>query len=159
MSGYQLAQLNIATMKHPLDSPEMADFMNNLDPVNALADVAPGFVWRLQTEDGNATSISHFGDDIIVNMSVWTDLDALHDFVFRTMHAKIMARRKAWFERMESAYTVLWWIPEGTTPGLDEARGRLAHLRAYGPSPEAFTFKHPFPAPAVDADLRERTLG
>ncbi len=147
MTDYHLAQLNIAEMKHPLDSPPMADFVANLAPVNALADTAPGFVWRLQTEDGDATAIDFFGGNVIVNMSVWTDVEALHRFVYRTAHAKIMARRKEWFERIEAAYTVLWWIAAGTTPSLEEAQARLDQLRAHGPSPEAFTFKQPFPPP------------
>lgn len=147
MTNYHVAQLNIAQMKHPLDSPEMADFVANLAPVNALADAAPGFVWRLQTEDGDATAIDFFGGNVIVNMSVWTDVEALHHFVYRTAHTKIMARRKEWFERMQSAYTVLWWIPAGTTPGLEEAQAKLDHLRAHGPTAEAFSLKQPFPSP------------
>lgn len=147
MSRYQLAQLNIAKMKHPLESPAMADFVANLETVNALADRSPGFVWRLQTDDGDATGIRFFGPDTLVNMSVWSDVESLHNYVYRSAHTGIMSRRKEWFERTEEAYTVLWWVPENHVPNLEEAKERLNRLRSRGPGPEAFTFKKPFPAP------------
>ncbi|MBV7330008.1 DUF3291 domain-containing protein [Chloroflexi bacterium TSY] len=147
MTSYQLAQLNIAQLKYAINSPEMSDFVNNLDRINALADSAPGFVWRLQTEDGDATSIRFFGSDTLVNMSIWEDVASLHDYVYRTAHAEIMSRRKEWFERMEEAYTVLWWIPKGKIPSLNEAKERLEKLRLLGPTIEAFTFKKVFPPP------------
>lgn len=146
MSSYHLAQLNIARMKYPAESPEMADFMNNLDRINALAESSPGFIWRLQTDEGDATGIDYFGPDILVNMSVWRDSKSLHDYVYRTSHAQIMSRRKEWFERFEEAYTVLWWIPAGDLPTLDEANEKLELLRANGPTAAAFTFKLEFPA-------------
>ena len=147
MSSYHLAQLNIAKMKYPAEAPEMADFTNNLERINALADQSPGFIWRLQTEEGDATAIDFFGPDILVNMSVWLDGESLHDYVYRTSHARIMSRRKEWFERFEDSYTVLWWIPEGHIPTLEEANEKLELLRANGPTAEAFTFKQGFPAP------------
>lgn len=147
MSRYHLAQLNIAKMKHPLEAPEMADFVANLDAINALADGSPGFVWRLQTEEGDATAIRTFGPDTLVNMSVWTDVESLHDYVYRSAHAAIMSRRKEWFERTREAYTVLWWMPRGSIPTVDEAKEKLGRLRSVGPTPEAFTFKKVFPAP------------
>lgn len=147
MPQHHLAQLNIARMKFPIESPGMKDFVDNLDTVNGLADRAPGFVWRLQTEEGNATDIDFFGPDTLVNMSVWKDVESLHHFVYRTAHAGIMSRRKEWFEKMNESYTVLWWIPKGRSPTLEEAREKLDLLRANGPGPAAFTFKKAFPPP------------
>ena len=146
MSSYHLAQLNIAKMKYPAEAPEMVEFMNNLDRINALAEQSPGFIWRLQTEDGDATGIDFFGPDILVNMSIWKDSKSLHEYVYRTSHAQIMSRRKEWFERFEDSYTVLWWIPEGHIPTLEEANEKLELLRAEGPTAEAFTFKQDFAA-------------
>ena len=149
MAEWHLAQLNIARLRAPLDSPELADFVAALDPINALADAAPGFVWRLQTEDGDATSIRAFDDHmLIVNMSVWESLDALSDFVYRSDHRAVMAGRRQWFDRMAEAYTVLWWVPAGHEPTVEEAKARLETLRRGGPSAEAFTFKAPWPAAA-----------
>ena len=144
MSEYHLAQLNIAKMKHSLDDPRMQAFVDQLDAVNALADEAPGFVWRLQTEEGNATAIDFFGADTLVNMSVWRDVESLRDYAFRSQHKEVLARRHEWFERMEDAYAVLWWIPAGTIPSLEQARERLDSLRERGPSTFAFTFRQLF---------------
>jgi hypothetical protein len=143
--GFHLAQLNIARFKLPMDDPAMAGFVEQLDPINALADTAPGFVWRLQTEEGNAISIHAFEDDLmLVNMSVWESVEALADFVYRSGHVAVMRRRREWAERMAEAYMVLWWVPAGELPSIEEAKGRLEHLREHGPSPEAFTFKKRF---------------
>jgi len=147
ITSFHLAQLNIAKMKYPAEATEMADFMNNLDRFNALADESPGFIWRLQTEEGDATGIDFFGPDILVNMSIWKDSKSLHEYVYRTAHAQIMSRRKEWFERFEDSYTVLWWIPAGEIPSLDEANEKLELLRALGPTAAAFTFKQTFTAP------------
>jgi hypothetical protein len=147
MSGYELAQLNIAVMRAPLESPDMADFVANLDRINALADGSPGFVWRLQTDEGDATAMRPMGEDMLVNMSVWRDLDALARFAYRSAHAEILRRRKEWFERMQEAFVVLWWVPGGHRPDVAEARLKLDLLRAKGPTADAFTFRHPFPAP------------
>lgn len=150
MSVYQLAQLNIGVIKAAMDSPVMADFAGNLDRINALAESTPGFVWRLQTEDGNATSIRPFqNENMLVNMSVWRDMQALIDYVYRSAHVELMRRRNEWFERMNEAFLVLWWIPAGHQPSVAEALARLEVLRAKGPTPEAFTFRHAFPAPDV----------
>lgn len=142
-------------MKYSLDSLDMQEFVDNLDRINSLADQAPGFIWRLQTEEGDATSIDYFGDETIVNMSVWSDLHALHAYVYRTDHAKIMSRRKQWFDRLKEAYTVLWWVPAGHLPDLDEANERLALLRRSGPSPDAFTFKQAFDPEGGRLNLRD----
>ena len=141
MPEYHLAQLNIAKMKYPLDDPQMREFVDRLDDVNALADNAPGFVWRLQTEDGDATAIDFFGADTLVNMSLWRDAEALRAYAFRSAHKDVLARRHEWFERMQEAYAVLWWVPAGHLPTLEEAAKRLERLRRDGPGPQAFTFK------------------
>ena len=147
MPSYYLAQLNIAKMKFPIESPEMFEFVDNLENINALAEHSPGFVWRLQTEDGDATGIDFFGADVLVNMSIWENVESLHSYVYKTAHAKIMSRRKEWFNRVEEAYTVLWWTPEGTIPPLDEAKSKLELLKAQGPTTEAFSIKQAFPSP------------
>ena len=147
MADYQLAQLNIAQMRYDTEAPEMADFVGNLDLINAMADSSPGFVWRLQDEEGNATAFRPFGDDMLVNISVWEDMESLRQFVFKTAHSDIMKRRAEWFDRMESDYLVLWWVPAGHTPDEAEAGEKLEILRREGPGPQAFTFRNPFDAP------------
>jgi hypothetical protein len=147
MVRYELAQLNIATMKEPLDSPVMADFVANLDRINALAESSPGFVWRLQTEEGDATALRPLGDNVIVNMSVWESVEHLNQYVYRSDHAGILRRRRDWFERMSEAFFALWWVKQGHRPTVAEAIARLEHLRAHGPTAEAFTFRVNFPAP------------
>lgn len=136
-----VAQVNVARLAAPLDSPVLVDFVANLEPVNARADGAPGFVWRLQTDDGDATAIRAFPDhEIIVNMSVWETLDVLRAFVYSGDHLMIFKRRREWFQPMGESAVALWWVPAGHTPTVDEARARLDFLRAHGPSPYAFTF-------------------
>jgi len=148
--GWHLAQVNIALPSAPLDSAELAAFVDQLGPINALADAAPGFVWRLQTEEGDATAVNAFGDDrILVNMSVWTSLEALRDFVFRSDHATVLRRRREWFEALGEASTALWWIRAGTTPTVAEAEERLDLLRGAGPGPSAFTLREPFDPPSA----------
>lgn len=147
MSQYELAQLNIAVMKEPLDSPRMADFVANLERINAVAESAPGFVWRLQTEEGDATALRPLGDRTLVNMSVWKDVASLNQYVYKTAHVEIMRRRKEWFERMSEVSIVLWWVPQGHRPSVVQAIERLELLRAQGPSADAFTFRHAFPPP------------
>lgn len=148
MSGYHLAQINVGRLLAPIDDPLIADFKNNLDRINAIADGQPGFVWRLVGEEGNATDIEvRPGDpNFIVNMSVWTDVEALGAFVYRTDHRGIMRRRAEWFEKMET-YMALWWVPAGTTPTVEDGMAALETLARLGPSPAAFTFRQPFPAP------------
>jgi hypothetical protein len=165
VDSYELAQVNVGRLLAPLDSPQLADFMANLEPVNALADVAPGFRWRLQTEDGNATAIRAFEWDatteagVIVNLSVWESVEALATFVYSGRHREVLRRRREWFETMPEAYTALWWVPAGQRPSTQDAEDRVRHLRRHGPSPYAFTLRQPFPAPdrsdevvATDAD-------
>lgn len=151
MSRYHLAQLNIAVLKAPLESPLLADFVANLDRINALAEAAPGFVWRLQTDAGNATALRPLGDDTIINLSVWQDVDSLSRYVYQSAHVEIMRRRREWFERMAEASTVMWWVPAGHRPAVAEALERLALLTKGGPAPEAFTFRHAYPPPDSEA--------
>jgi hypothetical protein len=147
-SSYHLAQINIGRALVPVDHPQFADFMANLAPINALADADPGLVWRFQTEDGNATAVRPYEDDrIMVHFSVWKDFDSLRAFTYGGMHAAIMRRRREWFERMTDFYLALWWVPAGHRPSVQEAVGRIEHLKQFGPSPEAFTFRQFYPAP------------
>jgi hypothetical protein len=149
MAAHHLAQVNVATLRAPLDGPELAGFVAQLEPLNALADQSPGFVWRLQTEDGDATAIRPFDDDrVMVNLSVWASLEALRSFVYATGHLDVMRHRRAWFHRMPDPYLALWWLPAGTIPTVAEARERLELLAAKGPTTDAFTFRAPFPEPA-----------
>jgi len=151
--SYELAQVNIARLLAPLDSATLKDFVDLLDPVNAAADASPGFVWRLQGEDGNATGVQSFAWDagdsagVIVNLSVWTGIDALAAYVFGELHVQVLRRRREWFERMREAYTVCWWVPAGHRPTTDETEERIRELRAHGVSPRAFTLRQHFPPP------------
>jgi hypothetical protein len=151
--AFELAQVNISRLLAPLDSPLLADFVAALDEVNAAGDRAPGFVWRLQTEDGNATAIRAFAWDVgdshgvIVNLTVWTSVEALAAFAFSGRHVEIMRRRRTWFARPAEATTALWWVPAGHRPSTEEAEDAVRHLREHGPTPRAFTFRTPFPAP------------
>ncbi|MEU4037929.1 DUF3291 domain-containing protein [Streptomyces collinus] len=136
-----LAQLNVAALSHPLDDPRTAPFVELLDPVNAAADAAPGFVWRLVEEGAaDATALRPMGENVIVNLSVWETQEALWEFTYRSGHLEVMRRRREWFERHVEAHMVLWWVPAGHLPSVGEALERLADLRAHGPSPRAFTF-------------------
>lgn len=140
-----LAQLNVARFKAPPGDPVLADFMAALDPINAIADEAPGFVWRLQTEEGNATSIHAFDDPVmLVNMSVWESVEVLADFVYGSQHLDVMRRRREWTTRLVEQHMCLWWIPAGSLPTVEEAKERLDGLRENGPTPYAFTFKTRF---------------
>ena len=142
MSDWQLAQLNIAQLKAPIDSPELADFVANLNRINTLAEQSAGFIWRLIDDDSSGDAMDQpFGDDMIVNMSVWASVESLHDYVYKTAHAEIMSRRREWFNRIQSVYAVLWWVPFGHQPDLHEAHQRLSLIQKDGPGPNAFTFK------------------
>ena len=154
MTRFHLAQVNIGRFRAPLETPVMEGFRTQLDPINALADQSPGFVWRLQTEDGNATAIRPYaGDDLMaVNMSVWDSLESLQRFVYKSEHVATLRGRKQWFEQLEGPILALWWIPAGHIPTVSEAQERLQHLKDHGPTPHAFTFRTPFPAPGGPAD-------
>jgi hypothetical protein len=154
MLGWELAQLNVGIIKAPMDSPVMADFAANLERINAVAEGSPGFVWRLQTEAGDATAIRPFDDpNLLVNMSVWRDVASLNAYVYSSAHVEIMRRRREWFERLDQAFLVLWWVPAGHRPGIDEAVARLERLRSLGPTAEAFTFRQAFSKPDASAPM------
>jgi hypothetical protein len=149
MAAHHLAQVNIATLRALLDGPELAGFVAQLEPINALADRSPGFVWRLQTEDGDATAIRPYEDDrVMVNLSVWASFEALRTFVYATRHLEVMRHRRQWFSRMADPYLALWWVPAGAIPIVAEAKERLELLARQGPTAGAFTFRVPFPEPA-----------
>lgn len=154
---HELAQVNVARLDAPLDHPRLHDFVMALDTVNSEADDAPGFIWRLQADDGNATSIRAFGWDvdgaagIIVNMSVWTSVEALADYVYSGQHLAVMKRRREWFVPMREAYTALWWVPTGHRPTTAEAEERLRQLRRGGPTVNAFTLRRVWPPPGLHA--------
>ncbi|MCI0352630.1 MAG: DUF3291 domain-containing protein [Acidobacteriales bacterium] len=146
MAQFHVAQINIGHMKAPLDDPSMAGFVSRLDEVNALADRSPGFVWRLQTPEGNATYLRPYEDDrIIINMSVWETIEDFKNFVYRTAHSELLRQRHDWFEKFSAAYFALWWVPVGHIPGINEAKKRLAHLDKHGSTEFAFTLKSVFP--------------
>jgi Domain of unknown function (DUF3291) len=148
MSAWHIAQLNVGRAVAPPGSPGLADFMAALDRINALAESSPGFVWRLQSDSGNATDILVSDDpQSLVNMSVWSSVESLFDYVYRSAHTDVMKRRREWFEKPTEAYQVLWWIPAGHVPGVAEALERLAHLRREGPTSHAFTFGRRYPPP------------
>jgi hypothetical protein len=150
VSGFQLAQINVGRLVAPIDSPQVAEFVANLDRINALADDQPGFVWRLTGAGNNATDIQAFDDPAIaLNMSVWESLEALAAFVYRSDHLGVMRRRREWFEPPTEAYMALWWVPAGHIPTPAEGRARLETLRRLGPTPSAFTFRQPFPPPGA----------
>ncbi len=146
---YHLAQLNIARPRAPLDSPQLAGFVSRLDEINALADAAPGFVWRLVDDDGaNATGLRPYGPDVMVNLSVWESIEGLYDFAYKTAHLDVLRRRREYFDHEGlDAYAVLWWVPAGTVPTVADARVRLDLLARNGPTPDAFTFRDSYPAP------------
>lgn len=143
--AYQLAQVNIARMIAPLDSDVMRDFVDNLDPINALAEAAPGFIWRLKGDGNDATSLRPYEDErIIVNMSVWESIDALFQYAYYSDHTAYFRRRAEWFAKMNTPAVALWWVEAGHIPTVAEAKGKLELLEKFGPTPQAFTFKKRF---------------
>jgi Domain of unknown function (DUF3291) len=157
----QLASLNVGRLLAPLDSPRIAEFVAQLEPINRLADGSPGFVWRLMTDEGDATAIRPFADDLmLVNLAVWESLEALRAFVYSSAHVEVLRQRRDWFERLATAHMALWWVEPGHIPTVAEATDRLERLRRDGPTPAAFTFRTPFAAdaagpgsPMVDAEF------
>ncbi len=148
--GWHLAQINVALAVDDLDSSALSGFVARIEEINALADDAEGFVWRLQTEEGDATGIQAFDDPrMIVNMSVWRDLEALRDFVFRSAHLELLRARADWFHKPAEMHQALWWIPAGDLPTVEDGRDRLAHIRKHGPSEKAFSFARAYPPTAV----------
>lgn len=147
-TAFHLAQVNVAYMRAAQDDPLLADFVARLDEINALAEQSPGFIWRHVSDSRDPAAREYEDTMVLFNMSVWRDVEALHAFTYRTAHAELFAARKKWFDdamaRMQSRSMALWWIPAGTVPGVQEAKDRLAHLTANGPSAMAFTFKQRF---------------
>ncbi len=145
---HHLAQYNIAWCREPFESALYDDFREYLDRINRLADSSPGFVWRHQTEDGNSTSVRVRDDErILINFSVWEDAESLFEYAFHSEHVEVFRKRTKWFTHEDEPYAVLWWIPAGTEPTVEEGEERLALLKAEGPNSGAFTFKARFPAP------------
>ena len=143
---HHIAQVNIARMLAPLDDPVMAGFVARLAEINALADGSPGFVWRLQTEEGDATYLRPYDDDrILFNLSVWETVEHLKEYVYKTAHGEVMRQRKQWFEKFGGMYMALWWVRAGHTPSVAEAKRRLEHLQEHGETAHAFTFRRMFP--------------
>lgn len=156
---WHLAQMNVATALYPLDDSRIADFVAALDGINALADASRGFVWRLQSDGGNATDI-RAGDDprLIVNMSVWETAEALFDFVYKTSHRSVMVRRREWFGRPAGAYQALWWVAAGSRPTVEDGLERLRHLDRHGPTPRVFTFKQRYLPPDDQPEAEAQDL-
>lgn len=153
MQDWHIAQINIATALHDFEDPRIAEFFERLDEVNTLADTSPGFVWRLQTESGNATDIQATDDPrLIVNMSVWESVETLFDFAYKTSHRQVMTKRRQWFAPPKGAYQALWWVPAGAQPSVEEGLGRLRMLDEQGPTKRAFTFKTKFPPPGATGE-------
>jgi hypothetical protein len=153
MTKYELAQLNVASMRGPLDSPTMAEFAANIAGINAIAESSPGFVWRSQSEEDDAAAIRLFGAGTLANLSVWRDVQALSDFVYGSAHADFLRRRREWFGRMAEAHMVLWWVTAGRRPSVEEAVTKLRHLQAHGPTAVAFSFRAARAAPMIAAPL------
>lgn len=148
MTDWHIAQFNIATALHPADDPRMAGFYDQLDEINALAEQSAGFVWRLQSESGNATDIQVSDDQLlIVNMSVWRSVEDLFEFAYKSAHRNVLVKRRNWFRRPPGAYQVLWWVPAGHRPTPEEGLQKLAQLQAHGPTADAFNFQSKFPPP------------
>lgn len=154
---HELAQVNVARLVAPLDDPRLADFVAALEPVNTAADEAPGFLWRLQTEGGDATAVHAFAWDaagsagVITNMSVWVDMEHLAAFVYGATHRHVLQNRRKWFTQMREAYAACWWVPAGQRPTIPDAEARIRHLRDHGPTAHTFTLREPYPAPATMA--------
>ncbi|HJQ15217.1 MAG TPA: DUF3291 domain-containing protein [Anaerolineales bacterium] len=151
MTQHHIAQINIARMLAPVDDPVMADFVAQLPPINALAEESPGFLWRLQSEGGDATSIKAYDEDmIIINLTVWESVEALREYVYKSAHSAVMRDRRRWFEKFDGPYYALWWIPAGHLPTPQEGKEQLEYLRKHGDSVYAFSFKNVFAAPGVE---------
>jgi Domain of unknown function (DUF3291) len=148
---YHLAQINIARLLYPLTDPRMTEFVAVLEPINAIAEVTPGFVWRLKDDSGrSATYAEHpFPDDILVNYTIWQNLDALKHFTYQSGHGAYFRRRLEWFIPMDAPSMALWWVPAGEVPSVLEAKARYTHLVQHGPSSHAFTIKDFFAPPTV----------
>lgn len=149
MASFHLAQINIGRLVAPITDPKVAEFVSQLEPVNALADRAPGFVWRLQSASGNATDIAYNDDpSMLLNMSVWDSLESLRNYVYRSDHARVLRDRAKWFVKLDKPVYCLWWVPAGHIPTVAEGRERMEHYQEHGSTRFSFWFSKPFPAPA-----------
>ncbi len=146
---FHLAQINVAKMLYPIEHQGMADFVAQLDAVNAIADRAPGFVWRYSNDVDDPAGVVE--DQMLINMSVWETAEALFDYTYRSAHSGVFRDRKSWFEMPSEAHLALWWVPRGHIPSLEEGMERLAHLRRHGPRDAAFTLKKRYPPALVAA--------
>jgi hypothetical protein len=145
MNRYHLAQINIAHAQAPMESAVMKGFVDRLAEINALADNSPGFVWRLQTDEGDSTALRAFEDPmLLVNMSVWESLDSLKNYVYKSLHVELIRDRDAWFNKMTRPYQALWWVPMGHIPSVTEGKEKLELLQKGVPTIDAFTFVKPF---------------
>lgn len=143
---YHLAQINIGKVKGEMDTEIMHGFASRLDEINALAESSPGFIWRLQDDGGDATSIRVYDDPLLlVNMSVWEDIESLKNFVYKSLHTELLQNRNEWFNKMSDVYQCLWWVPQGYTPSIEEGQGKIKTIQEIGPSEQAFTFSKPYP--------------
>ena len=151
MRNCQLAQINIGRLVAPLNDPRVAGFVNQLVPINELAERSPGFVWRLQSDKGNATDLAYNDDPtMIVNMSVWESIEHLKQFTYQTQHLQVFRDRRKWFQKMDKPHYCLWWVPVGHLPTIAEGRERLEHYQRHGSTAESFWFNEPYPAPVED---------
>lgn len=152
-TAWHIAQINTAQSLYDQDDPRFQGFVDQIDAINAIADTAPGFVWRLQDDAGNAMDIQVSDDPyLLINMSVWESIEALFEFTYKTAHTGVMSQRREWFTRPDKPHMAHWWVPAGTLPSEEEGMERLTHLREHGPTPHAFTFKATFPPPGVKSD-------
>ena len=149
---YYLAQINIALMKAPLNDPIMAEFADALEKINEVAEVSPGFVWRLKTQSGNATDIRAYCDSkMLINISVWRSVEQLKEYVYESLHRDFFVRRRKWFEKYQGEHFAMWWIPLEHLPTIEEGKAKLEYLSIHGDSPKSFTFAQPYPSPMNSA--------
>lgn len=152
MTDYHIAQVNIGRILGPMDGDIMYGFASRLEEINALADGYEGFVWRLQTDEGDATALRPYEDDrMLINMSVWETIDSLWDYTYKSVHVELLKNRRDWFEHMKEVYTCLWWVPVGDIPTPNDAKERLAYLSEHGATPYSFTFKKRFTVEELEA--------
>jgi Domain of unknown function (DUF3291) len=148
MTTFHISQVNVAQAKADMGSEVMQGFVSRLDEINALADSANGFIWRLKEDSGSATAIRVFDDPLLlINMSVWANLESLKNYVYKSLHVELIKDRDAWFNKMGESHQALWWIPAGHFPSIEEAQKQLEYIRKHGPSAQAFKFAKPFPRP------------
>ena len=144
MITFHLAQVNIAKRLAPMDDPIMQDFVNNVDRINALADKAGGFIWRLQDEDKDEALDVFKDETLIINMSIWADIDSLFNYTYKSGHIEVFKRKKEWFSKLKMMHMAFWYVPEGYVPTFQDAKGRLDYLNTHGDTPYAFGFKSKF---------------